>query len=222
MDRASIGQVKKHESDRSSVDRRSFFRQILLRGLEHLEEAGQELADRLEEATRVPIIPSNPERQLALRPPGALPEPSFEDTCSRCGQCVEACPAQCIVLDPQLAGGLPHIQARQMPCVVCEELACMNVCPTGALKLVERHKIDIGVAVVDHQRCLRGPDPMQLGPGGDGEDCQICVEACPFGDTALQLNERGFVEVRSGCTGCGVCEHRCPTEPTSILVEPKF
>lgn len=98
----------------------------------------------------------------------------------------------------------------------------MNVCPTGALKLVDRHKIDIGVAVVDHQRCLRGPDPMQLAPGAGGEDCQICVDACPFGDTALQLNERGFVEVRSGCTGCGVCEHRCPTEPTSILVEPKF
>ena len=29
---------------------------------------------------------------IALRPPGALPEKDFLAACTRCGQCVQACP----------------------------------------------------------------------------------------------------------------------------------
>lgn len=214
--------MNEHEpADTSSVDRRSFFRQILQRGLEQVELVGQSIANPLSEATQSPVNQWLPTLGRLLRPPGALDEPWFADACSRCGKCVEACPAQCIVLDPQLAGGLPHIVARQMPCVVCEDLACMNACPTGALTLVpERELIAMGLAVVDHQRCLRGPAPKHLERDGAGEDCQLCVEACPFAEAALGLDEDGFVQVRSQCTGCGVCEHACPTEEPSIWVEP--
>lgn len=215
--------MRGHDSaDKSSVDRRSFFRQMMLRGLEQLEAAGQSMADQLRDVTHVPINEPMPTQQPFLRPPGALPEPSFADACSRCGKCVEACPAQCIVLDKDLGDGLPHIVARQMPCVVCDELACMNVCPTGALKLVPREKIDMGLAAVDHDRCLRGPDTVPRHKSAEDEDCQICIQACPYGDAALGLDEQGTIEVRYGCTGCGVCEHRCPTEPASIWVEAKL
>jgi ferredoxin-type protein NapG len=184
-----------------------------------------------------------------LRPPGARPEIELADLCSRCGDCVRACPAQCIQLDARdevgdaAAGGLPYIVARQSPCVICEELACMAVCPTGALRPVgAAGEIAMGLAVIDHNRCLRRPfgdGPRAGGTGAakgvagttphgriaaaaaDAEDCRLCIHDCPIGEAALGLNDAGRLEVRGGCTGCGVCERVCPTEGPSIVVWPK-
>jgi ferredoxin-type protein NapG len=147
-----------------------------------------------------------------LRPPGALPAEGFMSTCWRSGQCVSACPVQAIVIDPAVADGLPHIVARQSPCAICQDLACMKACPSGALAPVgDRTLIRIGLATVDPYRCLRA---------GRTDDCRLCVTQCPIGETAIAISAEGGVEVRPGCTGCGVCEKACPTEPASIWVEP--
>jgi ferredoxin-type protein NapG len=139
---------------------------------------------------------------------------------------VAACPAQCIQLDTAqpdrepLADGLPYIIARQSPCVVCSDLSCMKACPTGALQLVAQPAdIHMGVAVIDHRRCLRGPEGYQPGSPA-GEDCQLCVTQCPLGGSAIGFDAAGRVQVRRGCVGCGVCERACPTEPASIFVQP--
>ncbi len=90
-----------------------------------------------------------------LRPPGADGrgggESGFESICSRCRKCVEACPAQAILMDPYgyVGGGFPYIIAHSQPCVVCSELACMPACPTGALKVLDRLSLKMGTAKVD-------------------------------------------------------------------------
>ena len=225
------------------VDRRAFFRRLLLHGLNKAEDAGQRVANRfglpwlLEEGHALaprsdsgPGAPGDSRGALPtrfLRPPGACDEVDFRLTCSGCSACVEACPAQCIKIEPvpdealvdgpgapPWGLGLPFIIARQSPCVVCDDLSCMKVCPTDALTLVASPRdIDMGTAVMDFQRCLRGES-------GEGEECQLCIRDCPQGDEALGLGEDGRIEVRSGCIGCGVCERVCPTEPASIVVEP--
>jgi ferredoxin-type protein NapG len=159
-----------------------------------------------------------PERYL--RPPGAMAPEAFESVCSRCGNCVEACPADAIKLDVNgLSGeGFPYIVAAEAPCVVCDDLSCMKSCPTGALKLVDRLQIKIGTAKVDHATCLRDR----------GENCTLCVDACPITAddaghlAAITINAiTGKVIVRKNiCVGCGLCESRCPTEPRSIIVNP--
>ena len=151
-----------------------------------------------------------------LRPPGALPEREFLDTCYRCANCATACPADAIALvesdDPRLRG-TPYIDPDERACVICDELACMKICPSGALKLVDRLAIRIGLAKVDHRTCVRS----------DGEDCTLCVEACPLGETAIRLDQDGRIKVvdphetGQGCTGCGVCQERCPTRPTRAI-----
>lgn len=138
--------------------------------------------------------------------------------CSRCGKCVEACPAQCIRIEEGVASGLPHIVARESPCVICTDLSCMKVCPTGALQLVDRATdIRMGTAVVNFDRCLRTAPHTQPGD----RECRVCVNQCPIGETALAIDPEGRLTVGSGCTGCGVCEWSCPTEPASIMVVPQ-
>ncbi len=59
------------------------------------------------------------------------------------------------------------------------------------------------------------------------EICDLCVTECPIGEEAIKLeknvNADGTVsykpKVLEGCTGCGVCEMICPTEPASIVIE---
>ncbi len=214
--------------------RRSFFRQLFLHGLEKVEDAGKKIAEQVSvyveppKPAYTPYDPSIYNRWdnsglRILRPPGALPAQGFADTCSRCGDCVRACPARAIRLTPDTAGGLPHLIARESPCVVCTDLSCMKACPTGALrKLDSRDQIQMGYAITDQSRCLRGggysvyDEPTSL----TGEDCQLCVTQCPIGKDALTIDNHGCIEVRHGCIGCGVCEQVCPTESTSIWVEP--
>ena len=215
----------------SAVSRRGLFRRVVLSGLEQLEQAGLQLSRSVESRLGLPQ-----DRSVRfLRPPGALADRELAETCSRCGLCVEACPAQCITITPgdegtgrpAAAGGLPYIIARESPCVVCDELSCMRVCPTGALRLVDgAEQIRMGVAQVDVQRCLRtapsdrGQVATAGGPKAGGEDCLVCVTQCPLGEKAIGVDQNGLIDVRSGCIGCGICEWACPTAPPSIYVEP--
>ena len=72
----------------------------------------------------------NPE--YFLRPPGARDEQDFLNVCSRCGNCVTACPVQAIQLDysSHRANGAPYIDPNMAACTMCDELACMNQCCT--------------------------------------------------------------------------------------------
>ena len=154
-----------------------------------------------------------PERKL-LRPPGALPEAEFLDTCYRCGSCVEVCPADAIFLlkqgDAKVAD-TPVIDPDLAACVVCDDLACMKVCPSGALKLVAGAElIRMGVARVEQALCVRT----------SGEDCTLCIDQCPMGSSALRTVGTGPPLVLDGCVGCGVCQHVCPTKPKAIVVDP--
>src|SRR5688572_17207062 len=104
--------------DNKPHDRRAMFRL----GLKRIVEP---LAGIIEQRLNVslPVIRS------ALRPPGALPEKDFLDTCYRCGNCVDVCPARAI--RPMSGGnvehaGTPYIDADLAACVVCDELSCMK------------------------------------------------------------------------------------------------
>ena len=84
------------------------------------------------------------------------------------------------------------------------------VCPSGALVPVRRAtEVQMGVAVIDAARCL----PHR------GEKCSVCLDRCPI-QGALRLDDKGRPVVQDTCTGCGICEYYCPTEPTSIRVRP--
>ena len=192
------------ESKDLARNRRAMFRL----GLKKLMEP---IAGYLEERLNVPL----PVFRTVLRPPGALPEKEFLDTCYRCGNCVDVCPARAIksmAREDIESAGTPYIDPDLAACVVCEELACMKSCPSGALKVVaDRRGIRMGLARVDFHTCLRSR----------GENCAVCLRKCPLGREAVDLSDGGEVEVKAGgCVGCGVCQFYCPTVPKAIIVEP--
>ena len=205
------------------MDRRQFFRAGLaemlkpldaaIRPLEHVaREVGKLDAIESSSLSASPRIAPRIERPWQ-RPPGALSEIDFRLQCTRCGDCVAACPVYAIRTDHSgdEGGGYPYIDANSQPCTLCEGQPCMPACPTGALRIVPLEQIDMGTAEWFAQTCRRT----------NGEECTICVDDCPVGVAAIQLIEGRVVVHIEGCTGCGACQNHCPTDPKSIIVIPK-
>ena len=163
-----------------------------------------------------------------LRPPGARPERDFAAACIKCGQCVQACPYQTLMLarpgEPSVTG-TPVFEPRSIPCFMCEDIPCAKACPTGALDagMSDIRTAKMGLAVIDPASCL----------SWQGLRCEICYRACPVQGKAItvqphprQISRHAlFVPVvhAEACTGCGLCEKRCPTEEAAIrVVDPKL
>jgi ferredoxin-type protein NapG len=213
------------------VNRRHFFRHGLSELLRPLAQAAGPLEEVIrqissmddESAAAKAVAPKSsgakpaptirPTMDVWLRPPGALPERQFRETCSRCGECERVCPAQCIKIDPAgtKGAGAPYIEVDSMPCVMCDGLLCMHNCPSGALVPTPIGEIDMGTAAWHEPTCARS----------SGENCTICVDQCPIGEVAIQLRDGKIHVIEDGCTGCGVCQHACPTNPKSITVTPR-
>jgi ferredoxin-type protein NapG len=149
-----------------------------------------------------------------IRPPGARAEHEFLNVCSRCANCVHACPVNAIQLDysSRTAGGAPYIDPDNSACVMCDGLSCMSQCPSSALMLVPREEIDIGTAEWNSGLCLRTVT---------GEPCTMCTDHCPVGTLALEVIDNHIIVHEDHCTGCGACQNNCPTNPKSITVTPK-
>jgi MauM/NapG family ferredoxin protein len=161
---------------------------------------------------------------LPLRPPGALPESEFLNTCIRCMRCVDACPNLAIKSLPPAVGckaaGTPHIKPREQACMLCSRsegdyLRCTEVCPSGALrpvlKTIEdvRQHVHMGIAKIDLNLCY----------SYNNYTCGTCFHACPVGAIKIGLWERPSV-VEQACIGCGLCERACIRYPQAIRVQP--
>lgn len=163
--------------------------------------------------------PTDKAEELWLRPPGALDEEAFAETCARCFKCGGACPNDCIDFFG-LADGLayaytPHIKPRTRGCILCGK--CAEVCPTGALKPFGPEKddwlaqVDMGTAHVNKDMCF----------SFHGRTCGACYRACPLAGTAIKIGVFETPHVQPDhCVGCGLCEQACLHLPQAIRVIP--
>jgi ferredoxin len=150
-----------------------------------------------------------------IRPPGALDERLFKETCVRCGNCMKACITN--GLQPVLAEsgwdglGTPRLVPRIGECdEYCTR--CGQACPTGAiasLSVKEKRSVIIGLARVNKADCL----------GWSGNHlCLICAEYCPY--LAIDTFMRGEIPCpvikEDVCRGCGLCEKHCPTHAIQV------
>ncbi len=204
------------------LSRRQFFRNSLLSIQETLAEVVEKQMDRLEHATRAlpdeapPPVPAPhnqaPSGRSVVRPPGALPEIEFLATCERCRKCVDVCHLFCIIpSQPGMAAelGTPYLLPETAPCDFCHE--CVEVCPSGALQPFDPENVKIGTAVIDTYHCILS----------QGEICDLCYQACPKQDAAIEIPPDGFPLIHAeACTGCGFCGEACPAPSRAITVFP--
>jgi ferredoxin len=156
-----------------------------------------------------------------VRPPTAdADDAAFRAACVRCGLCGVVCENGCIRfygLHEHEHGALtPYLDVRRRSCTLC--MRCTQICPSGALQHTVddletvAQQIDMGVAVVDPDRCL-----SYL-----GRLCGYCHDACPLPGTAIRLEPPARpVVLADGCVGCGRCVELCPQTPTAIDVRAR-
>lgn len=156
------------------------------------------------------IKPGQSVQAAYLRPPGALPEALFVDTCIRCHRCIQVCPTGTLQ-----ALNLSHgFRAFESPALHpemarCElEMLCAEVCPVGAIELLPVAEVKIGRASIDRSLCLNWRD---------GTLCLLCLEQCPVQAISKDGRKRPHVKAEL-CTGCGSCEFGCPARPKAIVV----
>ena len=147
-----------------------------------------------------------------IRPPGALPEAAFLAACTRCGDCMTACPVGALSpagTDHGLANGTPLLQPDVNACAMCSDMPCARACPTSALEVPDDlwARVHFASIAIDESRCIATSRSIE---------CGVCARVCPAGASALRIDAGGAPRIGPACTGCGTCISACVTLPSSI------
>lgn len=139
----------------------------------------------------------------AMRPPWALAENDFLDACTRCADCVEACPEGILAKGD---GGFPERLRTRGECTFCA--ACVEACAPRALSRDSGRAWDWTVRI--DEACLAQA----------GIVCFACREACP--ERAIALPPRlGQVAApvldEARCSACGACVSICPAQAIALV-----
>ena len=143
-----------------------------------------------------------------LRPPGAVEEALFLDRCTRCGDCLPACPYGSIKKDQTT--GYPIIFANESPCFLCEDFPCIAACATEALVPVDdRRQVRMGLAIVSRADCTAD------------QGCRFCIAKCPVEAllVPIDLSDPYPIVHEEKCVGCGICEQVCSTVNDKIAIK---
>lgn len=145
-----------------------------------------------------------PRPRAEIRPPWALPEADFIDCCTRCNDCLKACPAQILVVGD---GGYPTVDFSRGECTFCAD--CVSACQPQALLRSSDEAIPWPYKARVSDACL----PRQ------GVECRVCGDFCDAVAIRFQPRLGGNplpdIDLEK-CTGCGACVAPCPAAAISI------
>lgn len=144
----------------------------------------------------------------ARRPPWAVPEAVFIERCTRCDQCIDACPAQILI---HMDGGFPGVDFARGECTFCGD--CVTRCEPGALSRSNVAARPWLIVAGIGNACL----------AAQGTECRVCGEVCPTGAIRFRPQRGGVSRPQldaAACTGCGACFGPCPTRAITIKEEP--
>lgn len=153
--------------------------------------------------TRRALLKANINKsQQIIRLPWVSDEIVFVDVCTRCHNCLSACPEKIIVKGD---GGFPEIDFRFGECTFCTD--CVKVCPENLFTPIEQNPWPLKAKI--SEKCLSYKNVV----------CNICKEQCET--EAISFTPRvGRVSqpelVTEKCTGCGACIKPCPTQAITV------
>lgn len=145
------------------------------------------------------LVPTRPENTL----PWAKDWLSFTDGCTRCGDCLAACPERIIV---QGDGGFPVVDFGRGECTFCGR--CVEACEQDVFvsraESPWRQLASFGAACLAIQ----------------GVHCRSCEDSCE--PRAIHFKPQLGAVARpeldaERCNGCGACVAGCPAAAIKIL-----
>jgi len=142
-----------------------------------------------------------------LRPPWAIDEYHFVDSCQDCTACLKACTENIIQLDSRQQ---PIINFQQGECTFCGD--CLSACETGALLKTSESQQPWTATVVLGPDCLSEQKTL----------CRSCGEVCEHRAIHFPLSVQGIVspEINTEkCNGCGACIAICPTQALNVYYQ---
>ncbi|MDP6341931.1 MAG: hypothetical protein QF578_12775 [Alphaproteobacteria bacterium] len=151
-----------------------------------------------------------------IRPPFAVAEELFLSRCSRCDDCLAACPHQVLFKlgsdrEPR-AAGTPAMDLLHRGCRMCRDWPCAAACaeaaliPPAAADDTPPDPPKLALVSINQQACLPYAGP----------ECGACADSCPV-PGALQWPDgvRPVIDPAC-CTGCGMCREACIVDPKAI------
>jgi len=211
---AVIGEYKMSKDDKEALDRRGFFRLGLQKTAQFAINEAEERANRRARGW--------------IRPPFAISELDFLLKCTRCDQCMEACPHDVLFPLCQKQGldviSTPAMDLMNKGCHLCHDWPCVTACETGALFSPPQNDPDatiqteqdglsdpvipkLALASIDPQNCL-----PYMGP-----ECGACADSCPQPDALIWNGPKPFIDP-DHCVGCGLCREVCVANPKAISI----
>ena len=155
------------------------------------------------DASRRGFLRGRPRPKAEIRPPWALAEALFIDRCTRCNDCLPACPQHILTTGD---GGYPTVDFSRAECTFCGE--CVKACRPQALSRQDGQPPWPLKALIS-DLCL----------ARQGVECRVCGDFCEV--RAIRFTPRlggsPLPEIDAEtCTGCGACLGPCPTRAIAI------
>jgi ferredoxin-type protein NapF len=141
--------------------------------------------------------------ETQLRMPWLVMPEQFTDLCTRCGDCLAACPEQIVVKGD---GGFPELDFKLGECSFCGQ--CADACAES---------------LFSQDRCQQPWDYVANITDDcfakNSISCRSCQDACEPAAIRFQLKIGGAAEPSIDtelCSGCGACVAVCPKQAVSI------
>ena len=189
------------------MDRRTFFRL-------GIQKASKEAARGAESHV-------NQRASYWIRPPYALDELEFLLACTRCGECIKACPHQVVFglsarLGAQVAA-TPALDLSNKGCHLCDDWPCVTACEPGALtRPSPETDRSIGLPLFAFADIHTGDCLPYSGP-----ECGACQGSCPVPGALVWEHEKPHIDP-DHCIGCGLCREACVTEPKAVGIRSRY
>lgn len=185
--------------------------------------------------------------QRWIRPPYAIEELDFLLACTRCGDCIPACPHDVIFPLSARVGvkamGTPALDLLNKGCHLCNDWPCVQACGEGALLLPLVELIDVQTDGPVQEpgtepASEKAADSDDDKPGAStpplpelatatinkqnclpysGPECGACDASCPVPGALIWDSQKPLID-NSVCVGCGLCRQACIMQPSAINI----
>ena len=142
-----------------------------------------------------------------IRPPWAIAEKQFIQSCTRCVQCITTCPTKIL---ERGRGGFPVVTLHKGECEVCGD--CVTACETKSLLKTTESSTPWNIKVTISNKCI----------AFQGVVCRSCGEFCDEQAIRFRPAIGGVSKPETDyelCTGCGACVAVCPSEAITITAK---